>query len=86
MAVRATAADAPRPTIPPLGEGKHTPWPGAPPARRPGPARWEAPLTDLPGAPPARLRRARHRDRASVLHVDASAFPPFWRRSCLLSV
>ena len=58
MAVRATGADAPRPTIPPLGEGKHSAWPGAPPARRPGPGRWGAPLTDLPGVGPTLARNA----------------------------
>ncbi|HMN98839.1 MAG TPA: hypothetical protein PKD59_05450, partial [Miltoncostaeaceae bacterium] len=58
MAVRATAADAPRPTIPPLGGGRHSPWPGAPPARAPGPARWDAPLTDLPGVGPTVARTA----------------------------
>ncbi|MDQ1398067.1 MAG: hypothetical protein QOG64_3326 [Acidimicrobiaceae bacterium] len=38
-------------------------------------------LHDVPDLPPeARaLRRARHRDRPTVLAVDARAFPPFWR-------
>lgn len=38
-------------------------------------------LHDLPDAPPVttRLRRARLRDHAAVLVVDARAFAPFWR-------
>lgn len=36
-------------------------------------------LRHLPKAPDARLRRVHHRDRAAVLAVDRSAFPPFWR-------
>jgi ribosomal protein S18 acetylase RimI-like enzyme len=36
-------------------------------------------LTDLPAAPPAPLRRARRRDRPSVLAIDGRAFSSFWR-------
>lgn len=35
-------------------------------------------LDDLP-AGTGEMRRARRRDRAQVLEVDADAFPPFWR-------
>lgn len=39
----------------------------------------ERDLRHLPEAPPATLRRARKRDRARVLAVDAAAFSDFWR-------
>lgn len=39
----------------------------------------ERDLHELPPAPPAVLRRARRRDRARVLAVDAAAFSEFWR-------
>jgi ribosomal protein S18 acetylase RimI-like enzyme len=39
----------------------------------------ERDLHGLPEAPPATLRRARRRDRARVLAVDAAAFSDFWR-------
>jgi ribosomal protein S18 acetylase RimI-like enzyme len=37
------------------------------------------PVEPAPEAPAVELQRARRRDRPSVLAVDASAFPPFWR-------
>ncbi len=36
-------------------------------------------LDDLPPQPAASLRRARRRDRAAVLALDARSFMPFWR-------
>ena len=36
-------------------------------------------LDDLPDVAPAELRRGHHADRPRVLHVDAEAFPTFWR-------
>ena len=46
------------PPMPPLGEGRGAPWPSAPPPRRPGPAWWDAPLTQLPGVGATTARRA----------------------------
>ncbi|MGD9572151.1 MAG: ATP-dependent DNA helicase RecG [Thermoleophilia bacterium] len=64
MAVSATGTD-PAPPGPPLGEARGTPWPSAPPPRRPGPAWWAAPLTDLPGVGRTTGERAR------VLGIDS---------------
>ena len=59
MAVSATTPDAPLPPIPPIAEGRGARWASAPPPRAPGPAWWDAPLTDLPGVGPTTAERAR---------------------------
>ena len=59
MAARATATDPLLPPIPPLGGSRGDGWDAPPPARRPGPERWGAPLTDLPGVGRTTAERAR---------------------------
>jgi ATP-dependent DNA helicase RecG len=59
MVVRATAADPPRPVIPPLGERRGAAWDRMPLPRRPGPELWEEPISILPGVGRTTVERAR---------------------------
>jgi ATP-dependent DNA helicase RecG len=58
MAPSATAADVTPIPTPPLGLGRGAPWPAPPPPKSPGPAWWDAPITDLPGVGGTTGRRA----------------------------
>ncbi len=59
MPARATATDPAALPLPPLGRARAEGWPAPPPARRPGPEAFDAPLTDLPGVGRVTAERAR---------------------------